>query len=68
MGRQGHHLVSPDPRQLAYEAHRKAHRTAFEALAAEGAFRAPEHLVPGLQGSLGLAGALELDAQRAEAG
>jgi len=60
--------VSQDARQAAYEAQRKAHRAAFEQLREEGAFLAPEHLVPGLQGDLGLAGPLQLDAARAEAG
>lgn len=54
--------------QGAFERRRKAHRAGFEALRAEGAFRAPEHLAPGLQADLGLAGPLVPDAQRAEAG
>lgn len=59
---------SGDHLQAAYAAARAVHRTLFEALAASGAFRAPEHLRPGLQAQLPLAGELELDADRAEAG
>jgi hypothetical protein len=61
-------LAAAQRLQAAYEAGRKVHRAAFDALHAEGAFRAPEHLVPAVQRGLGLAGPLVPDPQRVEAG
>ncbi len=54
--------------QGAFQRRRNAHRTGFEALSETGAFKAPAHLAPALQGDLGLAAALAPDTARAEAG
>lgn len=54
--------------QGAFERRRNAACAGFEELRGEGAFLAPDHQAPALQGDLGLAGPLQLDADRAEAG
>lgn len=56
--------------QGAFERRRAAVRSGFEGLCEQGAFRAPEHLAPALQGDLGLGlmCPLPVDASRAEAG
>lgn len=60
--------ATADHLQEAYAANRAAQRRQFEQLAADGAFRAPDHLQPGLQAELGLGEPLRLDEARAEAG
>lgn len=66
-----HHLpdVGETPEQLAYRAQRLAHRAEVDELSAAGAFHAPEHLRPGLQGGLdqGFMAALPADPVAAEA-
>lgn len=53
--------------QAAYAARRVVESARVEQLRAAGAFRAPEHLVPGLRGDLGLPTPLVVDEIRAEA-
>lgn len=61
--------VGETAQQLAYSQQRAAWRGQFLDLAAAGAFEAPEHLRPALQGDLGLGhpAPLILDASRSEA-
>lgn len=68
--RSRHNFVRAAERlQAGYAASRAARRAEFEAMAAAGAFRAPDHLHPALQGDLGLAPAAPMAADdiRAEA-
>ncbi|MEW5687416.1 MAG: hypothetical protein AB1942_21070 [Pseudomonadota bacterium] len=53
--------------QLAYRLQRAVWRARFELTAAAGAFKAPDHLAPGLQGHLLLNDDLVVDEIRAEA-
>jgi hypothetical protein len=53
--------------QLAYRQQRAVWRGQFLDLAAAGAFRAPEHLQPGLQAHLFLDAAMPIDQAAAEA-
>jgi len=55
-------------KQTGYSIQRAVWRAEFEQLQAAGAFVAPEHLQPGLQGALDLVEPLSIDDARVEAG